>query len=94
MSSADRKLLRQKQKDAEKGMSSQLNMFDRIPDKCDTCHAPFDKKSKEMAKTWFIHVKHAEKIVRLFCPECMAKAKKVVENASHKHEVEIVQKDT
>jgi len=90
MSSQAKKIERKQEVDIKKSMTSKLNMFDRIPDKCDTCHAPFDKKSKEMAKTWFVVVKQAEKVVRLFCPECMSKAKKVVEDASNKHETEVI----
>jgi hypothetical protein len=44
-----------------------------------------------MAKTWFVVVKQTEKVVRLFCPECMSKAKKAVEDASVKHETEVIQ---
>lgn len=90
MTSSANKIKRKQEVDAKKSMTSQLNMFDRIPDKCDTCHAAFDKKSKEMAKTWFVVVKNQEKVVRLFCPECMAKVKKVVEDASNKHETQVI----
>lgn len=94
MSNFQKKFQRKQELDAKKNLGSQLNMFDRIPDKCDTCHKPFDKRSKEMAQTWFVVVKNSEKVVRLFCPDCMSKAKKVVENASTQHETEIVQENT
>ena len=60
-------------KDAEKNLAKQINMFDRMPDKCDACSKPFDKKSKEMAQTWFVNVFDEEKIVDLFCPDCWSK---------------------
>jgi DNA-binding transcriptional regulator GbsR (MarR family) len=94
MSSAAKKIERKQLVEQKKNMGSQLNMFDRIPDKCDTCHTAFDKKSKEMAMTWFVVVKSAEKIVRLFCPDCMKKAKEAAENVSKKYETPIVQEDT
>ena len=81
-------------KQLEKSMTSKLNMFDRLPDKCDTCHADFDKKSKEMAQTWTVVVKSAEKLVRLFCPKCMTKAKRIIEDASKKNENNVIQEDT
>jgi len=93
MTSPSRKMLRKQMLDAKKSATSELNMFDRLPDKCDTCHKDFDKKSKEMAKTWFVVVKKAEKVVRLFCPDCMGKAKEVI-NASEKHETPVVQEDS
>lgn len=89
MSSLSKKFERNQTLEAKKSLTSELNMFDRLPNKCDTCHKDFDKKSKEMAKTWFVVVRKAEKVIRLFCPECMAKAKEVV-NASEKHEAPVV----
>lgn len=94
MSSQTRKIERKQLVDQKKNMTSQLNMFDRIPDKCDTCHAAFDRKSKEMAMTWFVVVKSAEKVVRLFCPECMKKAREAADNVSKKYEAPIVQENS
>ena len=88
-----RKTQRKQVLEAKKNMTSELNMFDRLPNKCDTCHKDFDKKSKEMAKTWFVVVRKAEKVVRLFCPDCMGKAKEAIKNASEKHEAPIVQEN-
>lgn len=94
MSSLTNKFNRKQSLEAKKNMTSELNMFDRIPNKCDTCHKDFDKKSKEMAKTWFVVVRKQEKLVRLFCPDCMDKAKEAIKNASEKHETPIIQEDT
>ena len=93
MSSA-KKIQRKQTLEAKKNMTSELNMFDRLPNKCDTCHKDFDKKSKEMAKTWFVVIRKAEKVVRLFCPDCMSKAKEVVKNVSEKHEAPVIQENT
>lgn len=84
MSNPTNKIKRQKQvearKDAEKNLGKQINMFDRLPDKCDVCSKPFDKKSKEMAQTWVVVVKSEQKLVRLFCPECINKVKEQLPN--------------
>ena len=93
MSSA-KKIQRKQTLEAKKNMTSELNMFDRLPNKCDTCHKDFDKKSKEMAKTWFVVVRKTEKVVRLFCPDCMNKAKEAIKNVSEKHEAPVVQENT
>ena len=90
MSSA-KKIQRKQTLEAKKNMTSELNMFDRLPNKCDTCHKDFDKKSKEMAKTWFVVVRKTEKVVRLFCPDCMNKAKEAIKNVSEKHEAPVIQ---
>ena len=46
MTSPSRKMLRKQMLDAKKSATSELNMFDRMPDKCDTCYKDFDKKPK------------------------------------------------
>ena len=43
------------------------------------CHAPFDKTNKEMVKSWNVVVREKEKIVRIYCPSCWNKAKKLLE---------------
>ena len=39
---------------------------------------PFDKKSKEMARTWNIVVP-PDKTIRLYCPECWSTAQNIIE---------------
>ena len=79
MSSKANKLERQNRvearKEAEEKMVKQVGMFGRLPDECSACQKPFDKKSKEMAQTWVVVVRSEQKLVRLFCPECMDKVK-------------------
>jgi hypothetical protein len=84
MSNIAKKIQRQKavevRKDTEKKMAKQMNMFDRIPDKCDVCSLPFDRKSKEMAQTWVVVVRSEQNLVRLFCPGCIDKTKEYLIN--------------
>lgn len=79
-SKAKRKNQVEVRKDVEKNLAKQMNMFDRMPDKCDTCSKPFDKKSKEMAQTWIVVVRNEQKLVRLFCPDCVNKVKEHLPN--------------
>lgn len=84
MSNSERKLQRQNinetKKDTEKKLNTQLGMFSLLPNECTVCQAPFDKKSKEMANTWVVVAKAEQKIVRLFCPECIQKVKEQLTN--------------
>lgn len=86
MTNSSRKILRknlpEKKKEAEKKLTEHIGMFGRLPDRCDLCKKDFDKKSKEMAQTWFVVVKNEQKVVRLFCPECFNKAKEIINNES------------
>jgi len=61
---------------AEKRMGEQIMMFDKLPDMCLVCEALYDKKSKEMANTWFVVQDKGN--VRLYCPECWEKGQKLV----------------
>ena len=65
---------RQSTKLAEKELAQKVMMFDKMPDNCLTCEAPFDKKNREMAMTWNVVVREQEEVVRLYCPECWNKA--------------------
>jgi predicted RNA-binding Zn-ribbon protein involved in translation (DUF1610 family) len=55
-------------------------MFNKIPDSCLTCDKEFDKKNKEMVMTWNVVVNRQKEEVRLYCPDCWNKAKKLVED--------------
>ena len=65
MSSAARKIKKQNQLVQEKVM-----LFDALPNKCNGCQEPYDKKNKEQATTWSVMVFNESKTVRLFCPTC------------------------
>ena len=75
-----RKNNKEKRKRIEKDMSEKLNMFDEIPAECRACTKPFDKKNKEMVTSWNVVVREKDNIVRLYCPECWARAKNLVSN--------------
>lgn len=64
----------------QKEMASRMNMFSRIPEKCDICQALFDKKNREMVNTWRVTVFEETQTVRLTCPSCWDTITKVVEN--------------
>jgi len=82
MGSLKRKIVRNRakreKKEFEKVMKKQLMMFDKLEDQCAACQEPFDKKSKEHAKTWKVVVREDEEVVRLYCPQCWDKANKII----------------
>lgn len=80
MGSTTRKIRRNKAKEAEKELSQKVGMFDRMPDVCTSCTAPFDKKDREMVQSWFVVVKEKEKKVNLYCPPCWEKAQNILED--------------
>jgi len=61
-------------------IDDQMALFNKIPDVCLTCEAPYDKKDKEMAMTWSVVIHGEEEVVRLYCPDCWQKAKKITED--------------
>lgn len=83
MGSLKRKMRRNAERAAKKAgkqdISQKMNMFDRMPDACSACEKSFDKKDREMVSTWNVVVRSDDNIVRLYCPACWSKAKKVVE---------------
>ena len=73
MSNATRKIERKQKKDFQKELTKQVGLFNLLPEECYMCKKPYDKKSKEMAQTWFVNVFEDKKIVDLFCPDCWSK---------------------
>ena len=73
MSSADKKLLRKKEKDMQKEAAKKVGLFNMIPEECNVCKTPLDRKSKEMAQTWFVSVYEEDNVLDLFCPDCWSK---------------------
>ena len=59
-------------------LNQQVNMFERLPGKCSACQKHFPK-TREAHMTWRVAVKNKEQQVRLFCPDCIEKAKNLVE---------------
>ena len=68
-----------KASDAEKQLANKVTLFGLLPDQCSACQESFDKKNKEMVATWSVVVHQETEKVRLFCPMCIDKAKKVTE---------------
>lgn len=68
--SLKRKIQKAKKKKAEEDLKNKVMSFDRMPDCCVMCYKDFDKKSREMANTWFIVERREQKRVSLFCPDC------------------------
>ncbi len=67
-------------KQAEKDLKEKLNMFDKLPDECVACYAPFDKKDRDMVQSWHVIVRTKEGVVRLYCPACWKAAMAVVKS--------------
>jgi len=84
---SSRKIKRNKEKQAKKEIKKKMSMFGRLPDECSSCLTPFDKKNREMVDSWSVVVREKEKVVRLYCPDCWAKARKFVEEY-HKEQKE------
>ena len=53
-----------------KDATSTIDLMLQLPDKCLTCDKIYDKKDKEMARTWFVEVFSEQKCVNLYCPKC------------------------
>jgi len=75
---AKRKLKRTKQKQAKKDVEVTLGLFDKLPDHCLTCFAPYDRLNKEQVKTWNVVVREKEGKVNLYCPDCWNKATNLI----------------
>ena len=90
MGSLERKLSRKKgnkgKKDAEKEMATKVALFGKLPDKCLTCGAPFDKMDKEQVMSWNVVVRQEEEKVNLWCPTCWDNAKNILQDFLQKEE--------
>jgi hypothetical protein len=71
---------RKQRRTAEKMMGEeavkQVSLMLNLPTECLTCKKEYDKKSKEMAMTWFVEVFSEQRRVDLYCPECQASLNK------------------
>lgn len=75
-----RALKKQTSSSAEKKMAEQVALFGKLPEQCDICRKEFDKKDKDMIKSWNVVVQ--QEVVRLFCPECINKTKEYFNGSS------------
>jgi Zn finger protein HypA/HybF involved in hydrogenase expression len=65
-------------KDATENLTEKISQFGNLPQQCNACNEPFNKKDKDMVNSWSVVVK--QEVVRLFCPHCIQKTQKVLEN--------------
>lgn len=86
--SLKRKLERTKKKTAEKELKQKVSMFDKMPDVCVSCFKDFDKRNREMVKTWYVVERRKEKKVNLYCPECWEDGMNLVKHMITKKETE------
>jgi len=77
LSSLSKKLRRNKEKAAKKELQKKVGLFNKLEDHCLVCQKDFDKKNKDMVMSWSVVVR--EDKVRLYCPECWERAKKLIE---------------
>ena len=63
-------------KKATDAMANKVALFGQLPQSCNACEKQFDKKDKEMVKSWSVVVK--QEVVRLFCPDCIEKTREVI----------------
>jgi hypothetical protein len=73
-----REMERKMGKENSQKLAEKIFQFDKLPDECSACSLPFDKKSKEMARTWNVVVQDTD-TVRLYCPKCWAFAKELIQ---------------
>ena len=61
-------------------LEKKVGLFDKLPEQCTNCQAPYDKKDKKMAMTWTVVVREKENKVNLYCPTCWNTAQQVITN--------------
>lgn len=66
----NRKQRRALGKELGKEATSSIDLMLNLGSECILCKKMYDKKDKEMAKTWFVEVFKEKKQVDLYCPEC------------------------
>jgi hypothetical protein len=84
MGKSSRRLRRNSEKQAKKDLAQKVNMFDHLPDSCTACTKPFDKRNRDMVKSWNVIVREQEKKVNLYCPPCWDKAHEILEDFKNK----------
>ena len=84
MSGAKRKIQRNQEKRAKKEMTRTLSAMTSLPEECLACSKPFDKTSKEHAKTWFVIHRKGQAMPNLYCPECWNKANEIIQDSRKK----------
>ncbi len=64
-------------KQATDEVADKVHQFGKLPQSCNACKEPFDKKNKEMVQSWSVVVK--QETVRLFCPHCIERTKEIID---------------
>ena len=70
---AESKKALKKAKHAGSEVEQKMALFGRMPDNCNVCQGPFDKKNKEMVMSWHVIVREKQEKVNLYCPTCWTK---------------------
>ena len=65
-------------------LEKKIGLFDKLPNRCTNCLCPYDKKDKEMIKTWTVVVREKEGKVNLYCPKCWNDANKLIAEMKEK----------
>ena len=71
-----RALNRNLDKNTAANLTEKISQFDKMPQQCSACQKEFDKKDKGMIESWSVVVR--QEMVRLFCPDCINKAKEIL----------------
>jgi hypothetical protein len=78
MNRAQRRKMSKGKKKKQQGVEGIMDLFDKIPNQCLVCEKSYDKKNKEMVRTWNVVVRNKEQKVNLYCPQCWATAQKII----------------
>jgi len=70
---AKSKKVLKKAKNGETELETKMALFGHMPDNCNVCQAPFDKKDREMVMSWHVIVREKQEKVNLYCPPCWEK---------------------
>jgi hypothetical protein len=84
MNRKKRRALARAEKKENSEIADKIFLFNKMPDHCLTCLAPFDKKDKEMVKNWYVVVREKEEKVNLYCPACWQTAIDMVSEVKEK----------
>jgi len=59
-------------------LEQKMALFGHMPDNCNVCQSPFDKKDKEMVMNWHVIVRENQQKVNLYCPPCWDKGLSII----------------
>jgi hypothetical protein len=59
-------------------LADQVALFGKLPESCSLCRDSFDQKDRDMLSSWKVVV--IQETVRLYCPHCVQKAEKEIDN--------------